>query len=304
MFSFKSIDQFLDYFHDEQSCIDYWEEVRWQGNVVSPYDSQSKVYKCGNNKYKCKNTGKYFNARTGTIFEGSKISLRKWFYAIYVVFGNKKGISSCQLARNINVTQKTAWKMIQKIQSCLDVDTSQALEGEVEVDETYIGGVERFKHKDKKIKNARGRSTKGKTPVFGMVQRGGFLLAVVVNDTTARTLLPIINDTVCPGSTIYSDEWQAYRNLDEQIYNHGVVYHKKGAYVIGRKSTNTIEGFWGHLKRVLKSTHHWVSPKHLQKYVDAETFRYNTKHLSDCERFNVFLQNVYHTFTYKDLIAS
>lgn len=304
MFSFRSIDQFLDYFRDEQSCIDYWEEVRWNGNVVSPYDPQSKVYKCGNNKYKCKNTGKYFNARTGTIFEGSKLSLRKWFYAIYVILGNKKGISSCQLARNIGVTQKTAWKMIQKVHSCLDFNTSQALEGEVEVDETYIGGTERFKHSNKKIKNAKGRSTKGKTPVFGMIQRGGFILAFVVEDTKSKTLLPIINDTVCPGSAIYSDEWRAYKKLDKQRYNHSIVYHKKGAYVIGKTSTNTIEGFWGHLKRVLKSTYHWVSPKHLQGYVDAETFRYNTKHLSDCKRFDVFLQNVYHTFTYKDLIAS
>lgn len=304
MFSFRSIQDFLDYFRDEQSCIDYWEEVRWQGAVVSPYDPTSKVYRCKNNMYKCKNTGKYFNVRTGTIFEGSKLSLRKWFYAIYVVIGNKKGISSCQLARNIGVTQKTAWKMVQKIQQALDFDTTQSLEGEVEVDEAYIGGIEKFKHSNKKIKKSKGRSTAGKTPVFGMVQRGGFLFAIVVNDTTAKTLLPLIYDTVRPSSTIYSDEWQAYRKLDEQRYNHGIVYHKKGAYVIGRRSTNTIEGFWGHLKRVLKSTHHWVSPKHLQKYVNAESFRYNTKHLSDYERFDVFLQNVYHTFTYKDLIAS
>lgn len=304
MFSFRSIQDFLDYFRDEQSCIDYWEEVRWQGAVVSPYDPTSKVYRCKNNMYKCKNTGKYFNVRTGTIFEGSKLSLRKWFYAIYVVIGNKKGISSCQLARNINVTQKTAWKMIQKIQMSLNVDITQSLEGEVEVDEAYIGGVERFKHSKKKKKHARGRSLAGKTPVFGMVQRGGFLFAVVVSDTTAKTLLPIINKTVRSGSIIYSDEYKAYRRLDDQRYDHGIVYHKKGAYVIGRRSTNTIEGFWGHLKRVLKSTHHWVSPKHLQKYVNAESFRYNTKHLSDYERFDVFLQNVYHTFTYKELIAS
>lgn len=304
MFNFKSIEDFLDYFRDEQTCIDYWEEVRWHGNIVSPYDSTSKVYRCKNNMFKCKNTGKYFNVRTGTIFEGSKLSLRKWFFAIYVVIGNKKGISSCQLSRSLNITQKTAWKMIQKIQMALKFDITQSLEGEVEVDEAYIGGVERFKHSKKKNKNARGRSLAGKTPVFGMVQRGGFLFAVVVSDTTAATLLPIINNTVRPGSIIYSDEYKAYRNLDKQRYDHGIVYHKKGAYVIGQRSTNTIEGFWGHLKRLLKSTHHWVSPKHLQKYVNAESFRYNTKHLSDCERFDVFLQNVYHTFTYKELIAS
>lgn len=153
----------------------------------------------------------------------------------------------------------------------------------------------------KKVRNARGRSCKDKVPVFGMLQREGFVIAKVVSDTKAGTLIPIINDVVCPGSTIFSDEWYAYKDLDKNLYDHGVVYHKKGAYVIGDRHTNTIEGFWGHLKRTLKGVHHWVSRKHLQRYVDSSAFRYNTKHLSECERFDVLLQNIGHRLRYSQL---
>lgn len=294
MFDFKSLPEFLEMFPNEQACIDFLEKERWGDNVVSPFDPNSKVYRCKGNRYKCKSTGKYFNVRTGTIFENTKVSLRKWMLACYLVLNHKKGVSSMQLAKDINVTQKTAWFMLQRIQNCFNVDAKQCLEGEIEVDETYIGGLNKNKHSNKKAKNARGRSCKDKVPVFGMLQRDGFIIAKVVSDTKARALIPIINKVVCHGSTIFSDEWQAYKRLDPNLYDHGVVYHKKGAYVIGNRHTNTIEGFWGHLKRTLKSVHHWVSKKHLQKYVDSSTFRYNTKHLSEYERFNVLLQNIGH----------
>lgn len=298
---FKSIDELVKFFPTEQSCIDFLERQRWGDHVVSPYDPDSKVYKCKGNRYKCKNTGKYFNVRTNTIFENTKVSLRKWMLACYIVINAKKGVSSVQLAKFINVTQKTAWFMLQRIQNCFNIDASQCLNGEVEVDETYIGGLNKNRHSSKKVRNARGRSCKDKVPVFGMLQREGFVIAKVVNDTKAGTLIPIINDVVCPGSTIFSDEWQAYRNLDPNLYDHGVVYHKKGAYVIGNRHTNTIEGFWGHLKRTLKGVHHWVSRKHLQRYVDSSAFRYNTKHLSECERFDVLLQNIGHRLRYSQL---
>lgn len=298
---FKSIDELVKFFPTEQSCIDFLERQRWGDHVVSPYDPDSKVYKCKGNRYKCKNTGKYFNVRTNTIFENTKVSLRKWMLACYIVINAKKGASSVQLAKFINVTQKTAWFMLQRIQNCFNIDASQCLNGEVEVDETYIGGLNKNRHSSKKVRNARGRSCKDKVPVFGMLQREGFVIAKVVNDTKAGTLIPIINDVVCPGSTIFSDEWQAYRNLDPNLYDHGVVYHKKGAYVIGNRHTNTIEGFWGHLKRTLKGVHHWVSRKHLQRYVDSSAFRYNTKHLSEYERFDVLLQNIGHRLRYSQL---
>ena len=170
---FKSIDELVKFFPTEQSCIDFLERQRWGDHVVSPYDPDSKVYKCKGNRYKCKNTGKYFNVRTNTIFENTKVSLRKWMLACYIVINAKKGVSSVQLAKFINVTQKTAWFMLQRIQNCFNIDASQCLNGEVEVDETYIGGLNKNRHSSKKVRNARGRSCKDKVPVFGMLQRAG-----------------------------------------------------------------------------------------------------------------------------------
>jgi response regulator RpfG family c-di-GMP phosphodiesterase len=136
---FKSIIYLLKAFPDEQSCINHLEELRWNGNIVSPFDTESVVYSCAGNKYKCKNTGKYFNVKTNTLFDNTKIKLQKWFLAIYIVTSHKKGISSLQLSRDIDVTQKTAWFMLQRIRNCFG-DNSDMLKGEVEVDETYIGG--------------------------------------------------------------------------------------------------------------------------------------------------------------------
>lgn len=305
MFGFNTLIEFYNKFPDEQSCIDYLEKSRWGDIVVSPFDPTSKVYKCKGNRYKCKNTGKYFNVRTGTIFENSKVSLRKWLLASYFIADMKRGVSSIQLSKLIGVTQKTAWFMIQRIQNCFNIEIEEpCLEGEIEVDETYVGGKNKNKHSSKKVKNAQGRSLKDKTPVFGMVQREGFVVAYVVTDTKGKTLLPLIYEAVHTNSIIYSDEWYAYNGIDKEKYDHQKVYHKKGAYVIGRRSTNTIEGYWSHLKRMISGTHFWVSRKHLQRYVDCESFRYNTKHLSESERFDVLLQNIHRRLRYYELIGN
>lgn len=251
---------------------------------------------------KCKNTGKYFNVRTGTIFENSKVSLRKWMLACYFVVEMKRGVSSLQLSKIVGVTQKTAWFMLQRIHNCFSIEIKEpCLKGEIEVDETYIGGKNKNRHSKDKVKDAQGRSLKDKTPVFGTLQREGFVVAYVVTDTKGKTLLPLIYNTVHPNSTIYSDEWYAYNGIDKEKFDHQKVYHKKGAYVIGRRSTNTIEGYWSHLKKMISGTHFWVSRKHLQRYVDCESFRYNTKHLSESERFDVFLQNTKRRLRYSQL---
>lgn len=136
-------------------------------------------------------------------------------------------------------------------------------------------------------------------PIFNI--NIGFVVAYVVTDTKGKTLLPLIYNTVHPNSTIYSDEWYAYNGINKEKFDHQKVYHKKGAYVIGRRSTNTIEGYWSHLKKMISGTHFWVSRKHLQRYVDCESFRYNTKHLSESERFDVFLQNTKRRLRYSQL---
>ncbi len=299
---FKSIPELLESFPTEQSCIDHLEQLRWDGNVISPFDAESKVYKCKGNKYRCKNTGKYFNVKTNTLFDNSKIPLQKWFLAMWLATCHKKGISSPQLAKDMGVTQRTAWFILQRIRRCFgNLSEDKKLDNEVELDEAYIGGKNKNRHKDKKVKKSQGRSSKDKTPVFGMIKRDGDVIAIVVPDTKRKTLTPLINDHIEKGSNVYTDEWGAYRKLNE-AYNHGVVYHKIGNYVIGRISTNNIECYWSHLKRMIIGIHHWISKKHLQLYVNAQSFRYNTRKVSEYIRFNMLLCNMENRITYKELI--
>ncbi|MDR2039517.1 MAG: IS1595 family transposase, partial [Bacteroidales bacterium] len=188
--SFNSLLDLLDALPDERSCIEYLENLRWKDGVVSPFDRTSKVYKLSNHKYMCKNTQNKFNVKTSTIFENTKLPLRKWFTAIWLILSNKKGISSLQLAKNINVTQKTAWLLLQKIRFCMDCKNTNRLSVEVEADETYIGGKSKNRHANKKVKGSQGRSSKCKTPVLGMVQRKGDVVAMVVKNTSMAELTP------------------------------------------------------------------------------------------------------------------
>lgn len=291
--SFNSLVDLLDFFTDEQACIEYLEWKRWKGGVISPFNSYSTVYKCKNNRYKCKNTGKYFTVRTDSLFENSKVSLRKWFMAIYLVTSRKKGISSIQLSKDISVTQKTAWNMLKRIRECYGIDNDKrCLESTIECDETFVGGKNKNRHKDKKVNNSQGRSFKDKTPVFGMLQRNGKLIAMVVPNTKEGSLKPIIDYYVKRGSTLYTDEWWAYKNMGKE-YDHHFVNHGIGLYGMGDIHTNSIEGSWASLKRMIIGVYHNVSKKHLQLYVNEFTFRYNNRNISDSKRFDLFLQHVF-----------
>lgn len=298
---FNSIIELLKTFPDEQSCVDHLRELRWSEGVVSPFDAESKVYKCKDNRYRCRNTGKYFNVKTDTLFDNTKIALQKWFVAIWFLTSHKKGISSIQLAKDIEVTQKTAWIMMHKIRYCLGEDNDGDLDGEVEVDETYVGGKNKNRHKDKKVKNSQGRSYKDKTPVFGMLERDGKLIAKVVCDVKGNTLKTLIYNSVELGSTIHSDEWFAYNGLSRE-YTHKVVEHGKGVYVIDDTHTNTIEGAWSILKRMIIGIYHYTSRRHLQKYVNEFVFRYNTKNCTQGQRFNKMLSFLECKLTYEELI--
>lgn len=300
--NFKSMFDLLRAFSTEEKCIEHLEILRWNGNIVSPFDATSKVYKCANHRYKCKNTGKYFNAKTGTIFENTNISLQKWFVAIWLLTSHKKGISSLQLSRDLGVTQKTAWFMLHRIRICLGIENNSQLSNEVEIDEVYIGGREKNKHDSKRTEGNQGRSVKTKTPVLGMVERKGKLVATIVPNTSVKILTPSVRKYVTEGSVVYTDEWGGYKNM-HKIYEHLFVHHKEREFVNGKAYTNTIEGFWGFMKRGIFGIYHYTSKKHLQSYVDEYVYRYNTREMSDNLRFNSLLCNVNQfRLRYKELI--
>lgn len=300
----KSVFELTQIFSTEQDCINYLELLKWNKLPMSPFDETSTVYKCKNNKYRCKNTGKYFNVKTGTMFENSKIGLRKWFLSIWLVTSHKKGISSMQLARDIGVTQKTAWFMLQRIRACFGIENNNELEGIVECDETFIGGKNKNRHKDKKVPHSQGRSFKDKVPVMGMLQRGGKMNAYVVDDTKRKSIQPLICRYVNPETTILiTDEWWAYKGLDK-YYTHNVIDHSKKEYVSLQDNnihTNNIEGSWNILKRSVSGMYNHVSKKHLQKYVDEFVYRFNLRKVSDQEKFRYLLSNSNIRTKYKEL---
>lgn len=288
-------------FPTEESCLEYLEQHFWKNGVVSPFDPSSKVYNYGNHKYRCKNTGKNFTVRTNTLFHSSKISLRKWFMAIWLVANHKKGISSCQLAREIEVRQATAWRMLHNIRECFFCENNHQLDGAVELDETYVGGKNKNRHANKKVKNSQGRSCKDKTPVLGMLERNGKVVCRVLKAVNRRTLTAPILKTIKRTATLYTDEYDGY-NVVGKVYERKIVCHGKGQYADGDATTNSIEGFWSILKRGIIGIYHQTSRKHLQRYVNEFCFRYNTKELSSAERFNLLLCNINYRTTYQDLI--
>lgn len=302
--NFKSILDLIKAFPNEQTCINHLEELRWNGNVISPFDESSKVYKCKSNKYRCKNTGKYFNVRTATLFDNTKIELQKWFLAIYIVTSHKKGISSLQLSKDIDVTQKTAWFMLQRIRNCFGITDPDQFTDEVEIDETYVGGKTTNKHAHQRAElNKKGTGYVHRAPVFGLLdRRTKSIQAYVIPEATAKVLKPIIRNLVPKTAFLITDGFAAYRNLDREYKGHVVVNHEKGEFGNGKYHTNTIEGFWSLLKRGIIGIYHFTSKKHLQKYVDEFSFRYNAREMNTCDRFNLLLANSHYRLTYKNLI--
>lgn len=300
---FKTLVDLLFYFKEEQICRDYLELIRWNENLECPYSDCTgiRIFKYTDGKrYKCSACQRQYSVRVGTIFEDSKIPLQKWFAAIYLITSHKKGISSLQLHRDLGVTQKTAWYMLHRVRHSLGLKSENKLTGTIEADETFIGGLEANKHASKRIKDTQGRSVKTKTPVAGIVERGGEVRVKKVKDTSGTNLRKFVTENVERGSELHTDEWFGYYGL-EKLYQRSIIKHQDKQYVDGNCHTNTMEGFWSLLKRGVVSIYHSVSSKHLQKYLDEFSFRYNTRSLSECNRFNFMLTTVATQLSYKKL---
>ena len=302
---FDSLIAMTMYFNNEAVCRNAIIETRWgvgeQQDVVCPYCGKHHVKMSKSGRFHCTACNKNFSCKVGTIFEDSNLSLVKWFIAMYLISSHKKGISSHQLSRDIKVTQKTAWYMLQKVRALYAQNDSEALEGEVECDEVYIGGKEKWKHKSMRTPNTQGRSTKTKTPVFGMMERStiinakgeeefmSYVRAMVVEKTDKATLLPIISQFIDEGSTVFTDELNAYNKVGSMGYNHRICNHGALQFVCeddGSVYTNNIEGFWSHFRRMITGCYHDVSDEHLQPYIDEACFRWNTRKMAESERFS------------------
>jgi len=317
MKTFKNLLEAQLFFKDEKTCWKYWENIRWNGSPVCPHCATvAKPYKLKDGKtYKCsdKDCKKKFTSIVGTIFENTKLPLQKWFLASYLVTAHKKGISSLQLSRDIGITQKSAWFVLHRLREMLRDVAPQVLEGTVEIDETYVGGKEGNKHqsecaKAKRAKQRGGAGTQGradsKTMVLGLIQRDGKLIHKVVPVATSAEIIPLIQKYVKKGSNMVTDEFKIYRSLKSLGYNHETVSHIYNEYVRGQWHSNSIEGTFGLLKRGIIGIYHSVSPKHLQRYCDEFSYRYNSRKVTDNERFNqCFTQAEGKRLTYKRLIA-
>ena len=295
---FNNIISLTSYFNTKEKCQQAIIESRWSdGDVVCPYCGAHHCSKRGDGRFRCNHCLKNFSCLVGTIFENTKLPLIKWFVAMYLISSHKKGISSHQLSRDLDITQASAWYMLQKIRLLYPQSDAEAFEGTVECDEVYIGGKEKWKHKSMRTPHTQGRSTKTKTPVFGMMERTyiedekgdvipmSYVHAFVVDKTDKATLQPIIKQFVAEGSTVITDELNAYNGLTKLGYGHNIVNHGAEQYANGDVFTNTIEGFWSHFRRMITGCYHDVSDEHLQGYIDEAVYRWNTRKMDESERF-------------------
>jgi len=283
----------IRYFSDLDVCTDFVARLRWPDGPVCP--------RCGSTEYsylttrrlwKCKGCKKQYSVKLGTIFEDSPLGLDKWLPAVWLIANSKNGISSHELARSLNVTQKSAWFMLHRIRLAMQTGSFMKLSGEVEVDETYIGQKARNMHLSERKRRGitSGRSPKNKTPVLGMRQRDGRVQAEVIPNVTGPAIQPRVRRSVESGSTVYTDAWRSYMGL-EGDYAHRVVDHAE-RYVDGRVHTNGVENFWSLLKRGLNGTYGSVEPFHLFRYLDERVFTYNLRDRSDAGRFEAVLSTI------------
>lgn len=304
--NFKSLIELNDYFKEEKTCHEFLALQIWdEGKPVCPFCNSTHVYttksrsnkpsKKGVPEYRCANKEctKKFSVTKGTIFESSKIPLRTWYAAIYLLTSGKKGISSVQLSEQLQVTQKTAWFLNHRIREMYKETAPDMLEGIIEADETYVGGKNKNRHVNKK----KGGGTGGrphpddKTAVVGLLQRNGKVLTFVVPNTTSEIIHPLMVDHVVTGSTLITDSFKSYYGLNDR-YNHIKVKPDPDSYKTDRElHTNGIENFWSTFKRGYIGIYHYMSPKHLHRYTGEFGYRFNNRENTGVEKFKDIVSN-------------
>jgi transposase-like protein len=308
---FASLYALFEAIPDEAAAVAHFRAIRWKNGAFCPYCGGVRVYDLkGGLRHKCGDCRLSFSIKVGTIFEDTKIPLRKWMAAIWLITTHKKGIASTTLSRDIGVTQKTAWFMLHRLRHAARTRSfNRPMGGEgvaVEVDETFVGGKSGNRplavRRAEKESGTRRSGIEGKTIVMGLLERGGELRAGVVADTTADSLETVVYDHVKEGAAVYTDEHRAYRHLGKG-FRHETVAHAREEYARGPVHTNSIEGFWSLLKRQIYGIHHWVSPKHLDQYVGEATWRYMLREMAEGSRVTALLAQADGRLTYKMLIG-
>jgi len=300
--------QIAKQYSDENEAYRFLESIRWETGIICPHcnhigatfiEPEKGRRKTRTGKitfrriWRCESCKKQFSVLIGTIFEDSRIPLSKWLLAIHELNSDKNGISSCEIARKLGITQKTAWFIGQRIRFAITHSPlEEKLTGTVEVDETYVGGLEKNKHADRKTANTQGRSTKTKTPVLSAVQRGGRIYSESMKAVSSKNIREVLRDHVSRKAVLNTDTFPAYESVGKEFKRHEVVDHNLGEYVKGKVYTNTAEGYFSQFKRSLSGTFHSVSEKHLDRYLAEFDYRYNTRRKKDGERTKEAIRRV------------
>jgi transposase-like protein len=295
----KTLQQAIRYFSDEQVCIDTVAKLRWPNGPVCPAcEKKDHYYLKSQRRWKCKECGRQFSVKLGTIFEDSPIPLDKWLAALWMLVNCKNGISSYEVGRALGLTQKSAWFVLHRLRLALQRSSLVKLGGkgtEVEVDETFIGGKARHMHHDVHKRRIVQGGPHDKTVVFGVLERGGEVRAQVLPNRRKNTIHQEVKNHVSAGAALFSDKLQSYDGLIRD-YTHYVIDHAE-RYVDGKVHTNGLENFWSLLKRGLKGTYISVEPFHLFRYLDEQVWRFNNRATednpkNDGDRFQLALSQI------------
>ena len=289
----KTLQAAIIYFSDPDNCLNYVVSKRWPNGVVCPTCGSERVgFLANQRRWQCseRHPKRQFSVKVGTIFEDSPLGLDKWLPCVWLITNCKNGISSWEIHRALGVTQKTAWFMLHRVRLAFQGKDGGKLSGEVEADESFIGGKSRNMHKSKRAQRITGTGGKDKTIAFGIVERGGKVRTAVIPNRQKETVHAEIKKHVEAGAALFTDEMLGYNGLDAE-YAHQVIDHAV-AYVDGKIHTNGMENFWSLLKRGLHGTYISVEPFHLFRYLDAQAFRYNNRNGDDAERFGLAVSQI------------
>jgi transposase-like protein len=291
----QSLQEAIRYFSDQENCLNYLVARRpeWKGGVVCPACGSKKVSFLKNQlRWQCsaRHPKRQFSVKVGTIFEDSPLGLDKWLPAMWLILNCKNGISSCEIARALDVTQKTAWFMLHRIRLAQQGKQGGKLGGEVEIDETFIGGKARNMHKSKRDRVISGTGGKDKEIVLGMLERGGNVRVMHIENRRKAELQAHVREHVEAGAAIFTDELLSYDGLNED-FKHEVINHAI-EYANGNVHTNGMENFWSLVKRQLHGTYISVEPFHLFRYIDEQAFRFNNRKMTDAQRFDIGVREI------------